>query len=367
MRLRLKVSPVSFATKRARIAALLLVASAVCVAKLAFLAQGNDRSSPTGGRSALMGNTGVALAEDGAAPFLNPATIVRIKDQSLAFSVNFFTFGLTSFRNWHQPGAVDQSRFGNVGLDGTSINTNGFNVLPSTLCLFFTVAGVTAEGEATGVLHKGRQKLAACVGSLEASNLSLGALAFNGAVPGGVTPAGPDVLVELEPALRRAELQPLAERRFRGRGFAPRRRDRRRVRHRREQHHLDDRRRFDPVVPRHLRERTRGRSHGAPRRHLPSGTDHVRSEHPDSLAPLLWRLQRRLPQRVRGGGTIAAALITSGSQGAQRSASGPGCARNRRLGGLVQGRDRRFVSICLLRHDLDHALRDLRDHAWRRR
>ena len=150
-------------------------------------AQGNDRSQPTGGRSALMGNTGVALAEDGAAPFLNPATIVRINDQSLAFSVNFFSFGATHFSGWHQPGKVDAARFGNVGLNDTSIDTNGFNVLPSTLCLFFTVAGVTAEGEPTGVLHKGRQKLAVCVGSLEATNLNLGALAFNGSVPGGPT------------------------------------------------------------------------------------------------------------------------------------------------------------------------------------
>jgi hypothetical protein len=40
----------------------------------AVAAQGNDLSAPTGGRSALMGNTGVALARDGAAPFYNPAT-----------------------------------------------------------------------------------------------------------------------------------------------------------------------------------------------------------------------------------------------------------------------------------------------------
>src|SRR5580704_3967065 len=134
-----------------------------------------------------MGNTGVALAEDGAAPFLNPATIVRINDQSLAFSVNFFTFSATHFSNWHQPGTVDSTQFGAVGLNNTSIDTNGFNVLPSTLCLLFTIAGVTAEGEPNGVLHKGRQKLAFCVGSLEATNLNLGALAFNGSVPGGST------------------------------------------------------------------------------------------------------------------------------------------------------------------------------------
>jgi hypothetical protein len=150
-------------------------------------AQGNDRSAPIGGRSALMGNTGVALAEDGAAPFLNPATMVRINDQSLAFSVNFFTLSGTRLANWHQPAPADASQFGDVTLDNTSVSSTSFNVLPSTLCLFFTVAGVTAEGEPVGVLHKGRQKLAVCVGSLEANNLGLGALAFNGTTPSGTT------------------------------------------------------------------------------------------------------------------------------------------------------------------------------------
>jgi hypothetical protein len=133
-----------------------------------------------------MGNTGVALAEDGAAPFLNPATIVRIDDNALAFSVNFFAFSLTNFSHWHQPGTVDPSRFGDTSLPNTSVSANGFNVLPSTLCLFFTIAGVTSEGDAGG-LHKGRQKLAACIGNVESSNVGLGALAYNGSTASGTT------------------------------------------------------------------------------------------------------------------------------------------------------------------------------------
>src|SRR5689334_14206697 len=70
-------------------------------------AQANDRSSPLGGRSALMGNTGVALGRDGAAPFLNPATVVAIDDRRLAFSVNFLTFQVNDFSDWQQPGTVD--------------------------------------------------------------------------------------------------------------------------------------------------------------------------------------------------------------------------------------------------------------------
>ena len=150
-------------------------------------AQGNALSAPTGGRSALMGNTGVALARDGSAPFLNPATIVRINDNSLAFSVNFYTFASTTFGGWHQPAPADASRFGDVALHGTSIGTDGFRVFPSTLCLFFTIRGVTAEGSDDGGLHGGRQKLAVCFGSTEFEDILLPALAFTGTTALGAT------------------------------------------------------------------------------------------------------------------------------------------------------------------------------------
>jgi hypothetical protein len=150
-------------------------------------AQGNELSAPTGGRSALMGNTGVALARDGSAPFLNPATIVRIDNNSLAFSVNFYTFSGTTYSGWHQPAPADASRFGNVALKGTSISNNGFHILPSTLCLFFTVRGVTAQGIEDGGLHRGRQKLALCFGSTEYQDVALPALAFQGNTSLGMT------------------------------------------------------------------------------------------------------------------------------------------------------------------------------------
>ena len=150
-------------------------------------AQGNPLSAPIGGRSALMGNTGVALARDGTAPFLNPATIVRINDNSLAFSVNFYTFASTSFTGWHQPGPPDASQFGNVALDHTSIETSGFRIFPSTLCLFFTIRGVTAEGASDGGLHRGRQKLAVCFGSTEFQDTVLPALSFRGSTSLGTT------------------------------------------------------------------------------------------------------------------------------------------------------------------------------------
>jgi len=153
-------------------------------------AQGNDRSSPSGGRSTLMGNTGVALARDGSAPFINPATIVNIDDQRLAFSVNFFTYSQRHFSSWNEPGPVDNGKFGNVGIDTTGNSSTRFSALPSTLCLFFTLTGITPLGDDTAPLpgaHKGRQKLAFCIGSLESDNVSLTALAFNGATSAGST------------------------------------------------------------------------------------------------------------------------------------------------------------------------------------
>ncbi len=140
-----------------------------------------------GGRSALMGGTGVALGADGAAPFTNPATIVHIHDNSIAFSVNFYNFAATSLGGWHQPGMVDQARFGNLSLPGTGVSASGFNALPSTLCLFFTTAGATSPGEAVGVARAGRQKLAACLGTLESQSSSLTALGFVGQTPAGTT------------------------------------------------------------------------------------------------------------------------------------------------------------------------------------
>jgi len=134
-----------------------------------------------------MGNTGVALARDGSAPFLNPATIVRIDDNSLAFSVNFYTFASTTFSGWHQPGPVDNAQYGNVALNGTSVGTNGFRIYPATLCLFFTIRGVTSEGSNDGGVRRGRQKLAVCFGSTEFEDVILPAISFHGTTPLGLT------------------------------------------------------------------------------------------------------------------------------------------------------------------------------------
>lgn len=126
-------------------------------------AQGNYRSAPTGGRSALMGNTGVALGNDGAAPFLNPATVVRV-DSALALSLNFVSLDITHASNWYVPGQVDTSTYGNVPHTGdANITRVSGNAVPSTFCLFFGLPRIGSAKDG----HAGRQQLATCLGATE--------------------------------------------------------------------------------------------------------------------------------------------------------------------------------------------------------
>ncbi|MEO9234086.1 MAG: hypothetical protein ABI421_12185 [Polyangiaceae bacterium] len=153
------------------------------------LGQGNDFAAPTGGRSTLMGGTGIALGHDGASPFLNPAGIVRIEDQRLAFSVNFYTLGFTHYSDFHQPGTVDTT---NVSApNGTSLTTNTFRVLPSTLCLFFTIGQLAKIADADAAPMPSdrvvRRKLSICFAQLESEDVSLQAVHYQGVTPNGPT------------------------------------------------------------------------------------------------------------------------------------------------------------------------------------
>jgi hypothetical protein len=144
----------------------------------ATLAQGNYRAAPLGGRSALMGGTGVALARDGSAPFLNPATIIHIDDSGLAFSVNFYTAQWTDLAGFHLPAGTTP---GAPSLPNTSLDTTRADALPSTLCLFLTIGhwgDNLAKDEVPGH-RKGRRKLAACLGQPERSTFSATAVGYN--------------------------------------------------------------------------------------------------------------------------------------------------------------------------------------------
>ncbi len=98
-------------------------------------AQANHKLAPVGGRTTLVGGTGLVYGRDSASVFLNPATIVRIDPGRLAFSVNFYSLSLLSLPSWYQPGSVD-ARFGNIPKDKASISSFDFDPLPGSLCLF---------------------------------------------------------------------------------------------------------------------------------------------------------------------------------------------------------------------------------------
>jgi hypothetical protein len=162
-------------------------------------AQGNDLGSPTGARATLMGNTGVALGRDGSAPFNNPATIVTIRDQRLAFAVNFYSLGFTNYSHWHRPGDVDSEQFGDHPRSGTKLFDTAFRSLPSTLCLFFTLedlaSSIAGKKDAKGAdkdpsAPEGK-KLAICFATVESEDVDQQAITFR-----ADTAAGPSTHVQ---------------------------------------------------------------------------------------------------------------------------------------------------------------------------
>jgi hypothetical protein len=152
--------------------------------------QANDRSSPLGGRSALMGNTGVALGRDGAAPFTNPATVVAIDDRKIAFSVNLLSLETRRFHDWHRPSSVDPS-FGDVSINHRAISAVRLSAVPSTLCLFISFAALKSGNpklkEDPTPWKGGHQRFAFCLATLESEDLLVPALSVRAPIAAGVT------------------------------------------------------------------------------------------------------------------------------------------------------------------------------------
>lgn len=134
-------------------------------------ATGNHHSVPLGGRAALMGGTGVALGSDGAAPFLNPATVVRIANRSIAFSARFFRYSEQRFQSWHRPGPVSPE-LGDLELGDTTARRRELRSVPDSACVFFS-PGPAPDGE------RGNQRFGLCLGRTEQLDLSLPAMHFN--------------------------------------------------------------------------------------------------------------------------------------------------------------------------------------------
>lgn len=135
-------------------------------------AQGNYRSAPLGGRSALMGGTGIAAGRDGAAPFLNPATIANVDDPGFAFSANFLQVRSLNIPDFHSPGTVGE-QFGALELDRTSLTTTDVDLLPSTLCFFVNLSGKPTQGQSS-------HRLSFCFGTLERDAQSKLAIGYRG-------------------------------------------------------------------------------------------------------------------------------------------------------------------------------------------
>lgn len=191
----LKLSFGIWALPRAVLGWLVLSLATAAAFSTPVFAQGNDMGAPTGARATLMGNTGVALGRDGSAPFNNPATIISIRDQRLAFSVNFYSLGLTRYGDWHRPGTVDTGQFGEQRSKGTSLVDTAFRSLPSTLCLFFTLESLASslslgsdhsEAESNDNEQPGR-KLAICFATLETEDIDQQAVHFRADTDVGLT------------------------------------------------------------------------------------------------------------------------------------------------------------------------------------
>ena len=153
---------------------LILVAAAILSALSSVAtrasAQGNYRMAPVGGRTTLVGGTGLAFGRDSASAFLNPGTIVRVDAGRLAFSVNFFTFSLVAADRWYQPGPVDRARFGDIPANDASIANYDFDVLPGSLCLFFRMADIPFLARAASTDLRERQaRLGLCLATVESS------------------------------------------------------------------------------------------------------------------------------------------------------------------------------------------------------
>lgn len=142
-------------------------------------AQLSYRLAPVGGRSQLLGGTGLAFGRDAAASFLNPATAVLVDDQRLSFSANFYKLTYTNASNWYAPGAIDRGKFGNVDVRSASLTDLDFDTLPSSLCFYFTSAkfhfyAPAAADEGTKDAHIGL-----CFATVDSGEFNFGAEDFS--------------------------------------------------------------------------------------------------------------------------------------------------------------------------------------------
>ncbi len=150
------------------------VSAAIALLPRAAAAQANYKLSPVGGRTTLVGGTGLVYGRDSASAFLNPATVVRVDPGRLAFSVNFYELSFFTAKRWYQPGDVDAARFGEISKDQATVTTFTFDTLPGSLCLFLRVGDIVflARGDRKG-LAESQARLGICLATVQSNDFSL--------------------------------------------------------------------------------------------------------------------------------------------------------------------------------------------------
>lgn len=133
--------------------------------------------APVGGRTTLVGGTGVVFGSDSASAFLNPATAQRVDKNRLSFSVDFYSLSYLSSSRWYQPGEIDRQRFGDVRVEGnTSVSSFDFDTLPGSVCLFFGIGDLPFLAfQATKELRERGARLGVCLASIQYSAFTFNA------------------------------------------------------------------------------------------------------------------------------------------------------------------------------------------------
>lgn len=150
--------------------------------------QSNYRLAPIGGRTTILGGTGVVYGRDAASAFINPATAVLADDRRLSFSANFYTVSFVQAPRWFQPGPVDRARFSDVNLTNAALNDIEFTALPSSLCLFFRIGDVPFLVLKTSADVREREaRLGFCFAAVQSQSFNFAAEGFNSTNSGVTT------------------------------------------------------------------------------------------------------------------------------------------------------------------------------------
>ncbi|MBX3192466.1 MAG: hypothetical protein KF819_36080 [Labilithrix sp.] len=173
-------------SRPSRLAGGLLLAA--FVASTPAFGQANYRLAPVGGRTTLVGGTGLVYGRDGASVFLNPATAVRIDDKRLSFSVNFYTMTFVHAPSWYRPGLVDTARFGDLRAENTSLTDFEFNALPSSLCFFFKVGDIPwLAASASPDVRSREARLGVCFATIQGHSFNYAASSYDHVSTTGIT------------------------------------------------------------------------------------------------------------------------------------------------------------------------------------